>query len=79
MWFKLKEGGNKLEHPQPEALGLGYTHINHQIFPASTRDIPSFPLLCSTVPAHHQPCSSPKKIYYQNSLFISFGNSGLQR
>lgn len=51
MWFIIKEGENKLENPQPEALGLGYTHINHQIFPASTRAIPKF-LLLLTISRH---------------------------
>lgn len=87
MWFIMKEGENELEHPQPEAFGLGYTHINHQIFPASTRTIPKFLLLCSTTPAHHLPShhhhghlAAPlRNIYCQNSLFLSFGNSGLHQ
>lgn len=76
MWFIIKEGENKLEHPQAEVLG----HINHQIFPASTRAIPRFLLLCSTTPAHHLPSrhhyghfAAPlRNIYCQNSLFFFF-------
>lgn len=77
MWFIIKEGENKLEHPQAEVLG----HINHQIFPASTRAIPRFLLLCSTTPAHHLPSitpplrtlrSSPKKHLLSKLLIFFF-------